>query len=230
MIEEGADIIDIGGASSRPDSVMAGEDEELKRIIPVVKKLAAEKMIISVDTFRARVAEAALEAGAHIINDIGGLEMDQEMLPVLVKYQAPVVIMHNRLQIRKGEEYKNLIDDIVADLQAAMTKAAEAGLGPERIIIDPGLGFGKTAAQNLFLIRDLHDFRSLGRPILIGASRKKFIGRTLNLEVEERLEGSLAISVLAASQGANIVRVHDVKSTKRAIAMADAVRMSESNG
>lgn len=230
MVAEGADIIDIGGASSRPDGIIADEDEELQRILPVVKKLVSDQMIVSVDTFRARVAEAALEAGAHMINDIGGFELDQGLLPVLVKHQAPVVIMHNRLQIRRGEAYHDLIDDIMADLQSSIAQAGQAGLDPELIIIDPGLGFGKTTGQNLLLVKRLQDFRSLGRPILIGASRKKFIGQTLDLEVDDRLEGSLAIAVLASDRGANIVRVHDVKATRRAIQMADAVRMCDDNG
>jgi dihydropteroate synthase len=227
MAAEGADIIDIGGASSRPDSTMADEEEELRRILPVVKQLAADKLIISIDTFRARVAEAALEAGAHIINDIGSFEMDPGLLPVLVKYQAPVVIMHNRMQIRPEERYKNLIDDVIADLQASMFQAVESGLAPDRVIIDPGLGFGKTPVQNMLLIKRLQDLRSLGRPILIGSSRKNFIGRTLDLEVGERLEGSLAIAALAAYNGANLIRAHDVKATHRTIKMMDAVRASD---
>ena len=226
MAEAGADIIDIGGASSRPASIMADESEEIQRILPVIKRLAAHNLTISVDTFRARVAEAALEQGAHIINDIGGFEMDAKLLDVLVKWQAPVVLMHNRMQIRPDEAYQDLVADIILDLRQSMDRAVNSGLSAEHIIIDPGVGFGKSLTENLLLINRLQDFRSIGRPILLGASRKNFIGRTLDLEPEDRLEGSLAAVVIGIMNGANIVRVHDVRETKRAAVMADAVRLS----
>lgn len=224
MAADGADIIDVGGASSRPGSQMVDEAEELRRILPVVERLSALGLTIAVDTFRAGVAQAALEAGAHLINDIGGFAMDPGLLPVLVKWQAPVVLMHNRLQIRPDEPYTDLIADIIRELQSAMEQAAAAGLGPERILIDPGLGFGKNHAQNLEIIRRLQDFRSLGRPILIGASRKRFIGHALDLGTSERLEGSLAVAVMAVMNGAAVVRVHDVKESARVMRMTDAVR------
>lgn len=226
MAAAGADIIDVGGASSRPGSIMADESEELQRILPVVKRLAAHNLTISADTFRARVAEAALEHGAHIINDIGGFEMDPELLGVLSKWQAPVIIMHNRMQIKPGEAYQDLVADIIMDLRLSINKAINAGLGEEHIIIDPGVGFGKSPVENMQLINRLQDFRSIGRPILLGASRKNFIGRALDLEPEERLEGSLAVVVMGIMNGANIVRVHDVRETKRAALMTDAVRLS----
>ncbi|MEA4924817.1 MAG: dihydropteroate synthase [Syntrophomonadaceae bacterium] len=225
MAEAGADIIDIGGASSRPDSVMATESEEIQRILPVIKQLASHNLILSVDTFRSSVAEAALAQGAHIINDIGNFEMDPDILAVLIKWKAAVVLMHNRLQIRQGEKYQDIVADISAELRQAIATAVNAGLDEERIIIDPGLGFGKTPAENLLLIRRLHDFRSIGRPILLGASRKRFIGHILNLDPRERLEGSLAAAVIGIMNGASIVRVHDVKETKRAAVIADAVRL-----
>ncbi|MEQ8236593.1 MAG: dihydropteroate synthase [Syntrophomonadaceae bacterium] len=224
MAADGADIIDVGGASSRPGSQMVDEAEELRRVLPVVEQLSALGMTIAVDTFRAGVAQAVLEAGAHLINDIGGFTMDPGLLPVLVKWQAPVVLMHNRLQIRQDEPYTDLIADIIQDLQSAMEQAAAAGLGPERILIDPGLGFGKNPAENLEIIRRLQDFRSLGRPILIGASRKRFIGHTLDLDTPERLEGSLAVAVMAVMNGVAVVRVHDVKESVRVMRMTDAVR------
>lgn len=226
MVAEGADIIDIGGASSRPDSQMADGAEEMRRIVPVIERLAAQNIILSVDTFRARVAEAALGAGVHIINDIGGFEMDPELLEVVSRWQAPLVLMHNRMQIKPDEIYSDLVADVILDLEQSIARAVEAGLDQERIIIDPGLGFGKTVAQNLLLIKRLQDFRSLGRPILIGASRKSFIGRTLDREPRERLEGSLAAVVMSIMNGADIVRVHDVKETQMAARMTDAVRFS----
>lgn len=223
MLAEGADIIDIGAASSRPDSLMAGEEEEIQRLLPVLDRLAKENMIISIDTFRGRVAEACLERGAHIINDIGSLQLDAGLLPVLVKKEAPVILMHNRLQLRRGEPYQDLIADILTELEAAIGQAVEAGLAEDKIIIDPGIGFGKTPAENRVLLKRLGDFRSLGKPILLGASRKSFIGQTLDLEVNERLEGSLAAVAVGAMNGADIVRVHDVKASKRVAAMIDAV-------
>ena len=152
--------------------------------------------------------------------------MDPELLPVLVKWQAPVVLMHNRMQISAERGYSDLVAEICLDLRQSMAQAAAAGLGAERIIIDPGLGFGKTPAQNLLLLQRLQDFRSLGRPILVGASRKSFIGRTLELEPADRLEGSLAAAVLAIMNGAALVRVHDVQATCRAARLTDAVRWS----
>ena len=226
MAAEGADIIDVGGASSRPDSVMVDEEEELRRISAVIPRLVGHGLTLAVDTFRARVAERALEEGVQLINDIGGFVMDPELLPVLVKWQAPVVLMHNRMQISGERGYSDLVAEICLDLRQSMAQAAAAGLGAERIIIDPGLGFGKTPAQNLLLLQRLQDFRSLGRPILVGASRKSFIGRTLELEPADRLEGSLAAAVLAIMNGAALVRVHDVQATCRAARLTDAVRWS----
>lgn len=226
MAAEGADIIDVGGASSRPASDMVDEEEELRRVLGVIPRLVEHGLTIAVDTFRARVAERALDAGAHLINDIGGFVLDHELLPVLVKWQAPVVLMHNRMQIKNDCVYSDLVADICLDLRQSIAQAEAAGLGAEHIIIDPGLGFGKTPAQNLLLLQRLQDLRSLGRPILVGASRKSFIGSTLELEPEQRLEGSLAAAVLAIMNGAALVRVHDVKETCRAARMADAVRGS----
>jgi dihydropteroate synthase len=225
MVEDGADIIDVGGASSRPDSTMVDENEELRRILPVVKRLAEKDITLSVDTFRARVAEEALAQGAHLINDIGSFEMDPEMLNVLCRWQAPVVLMHNRMQVKTGEAYDDLVANIILDLQQSIARAVAAGIGEERIIVDPGLGFGKNPAENRLLLKRLQDFRSMGRPILIGASRKSFIGRTLNLAIDERLEGSLATVVIGIMNGADIVRVHDVKESKRVAAMTDGVSL-----
>lgn len=224
MKQAGADIIDLGGASSRPDAPIASAAEELERILPVIKRLAREDIIISVDTFRAEVAQQALAHGAHLINDIGGLQMDPGLIEVLVKWQAPVILMHNRLQLNRGEPYKDLIADIIDELARSIDIAVQAGLASEKIIIDPGIGFGKTPAENRLIIKQLSAFKSLGKPLLLGTSRKRFIGHTLDLEVNERLEGSLATVAIGIMNGADIVRVHDVKASKRVAMMTDAVR------
>lgn len=223
MKEEGADIIDIGGASSRPNAEIASEEEEMKRVLPVLKELAKEDLIISVDTFRGKVAKACLDLGAHIINDIGRFQMDPDLLPVLAEYNAPAIIMHNRMQFRSGEPYEDLISDIIQELKESIKQAEERGLKREKLIIDPGIGFGKTVEQNRLIVKRLWEFKSLGLPILLGASRKSFIGHTLNLEVSERLEGSLAVAAIGIMNGADILRVHDVKATKRVAMMTDAV-------
>ncbi|HWP98151.1 MAG TPA: dihydropteroate synthase [Syntrophomonadaceae bacterium] len=224
MAEEGADIIDIGGASSRPDAKLADQEEERKRLLPVVKSLVAENLLVSVDTFRADIARECLEMGAHIINDIGSLRMDSGLIDVLSEYKAPLVVMHNRMQLDRGQPYQDLVADIINDLRETMNRAQEAGIPENCLIVDPGLGFGKTPEQNRILVKHLGEFKSLGRPILIGASRKRFIGTTLNLDTDERLEGSLAVLSMAVMNGASIVRVHDVKESKRVVDMIDAVR------
>jgi dihydropteroate synthase len=223
MMEDGADIIDIGGASSRPGSDMAEADEELRRIMPVVEKLAGEDIIISIDTFRASVARAALEAGAHLINDIGRLKLDPDLGRVVADRKAAVVLMHNRLQFNSGVPYQDLIADIMAELAESVGQAQQAGVKRDQIIIDPGIGFGKSTRENLQIIKNLRSLRSLGFPLLLGASRKSFIGKALDLPVEERKEASLAVMVMAIMNGADIVRVHDVQESVRAAQMADAV-------
>lgn len=223
MMEEGADIIDIGGASSRPGAEIAGAEEEMRRIMPVVEKLAGEDVIISIDTFRAAVARCALEAGAHLINDIGRLQMDPDLTAVLAEHQAPVVLMHNRMQFNHDLPYQDLMADIITELDESVQQARQAGLGQDQIIVDPGIGFGKTAEQNLQIIKNLKSLQGLGLPVLAGASRKSFIGQTLGLPVDERMEASLAVLVMAVMNGADIVRVHDVKESVRAARMADAV-------
>lgn len=223
MCEDGADIIDVGGASSRPDSVMADEEEELRRVMPVVERLSKEGICISVDTFRGEVARQVLDTGAHIINDIGGLQLDSGLLDVLVKWQVPVILMHNRMQIKKDQVYSDLISDVILELKQSINMAVEGGLQSDKIIIDPGVGFGKTVAENRILIKRLEEFASLGKPVLLGTSRKSFIGHTLNLEVDERLEGSLATVSMGIMNGADIIRVHDVKESKRVALMTDAV-------
>ena len=223
MIEQGADIIDVGGASARPASKMAEEQEELARILSLVKRLAAEDVIISIDTFRSTVARECLAAGAHIINDIGRLQLDQGLLTVLVEFQAPVILMHNRLQYNQGLPYQDLVSDIISELDESINQAINGGLMPGRIIIDPGIGFGKDMQQNLILLQRLRDFKTLGKPILIGASRKTFIGEVLNADVEDRMEGTLAVTAVSIMNGADIIRIHDVKENVRVARMTDAV-------
>lgn len=224
MRENGAAIIDIGGASSRPGAEIAGEQEELERVLPVVKRLAAEDMILSIDTFRGTVAKACLDAGAHIINNIGGLQLDPALMPVMKECQAPLVLMHNRLQINAGQPYQDLMADIIGELDIMIKDAIAAGLDAEKLIIDPGLGFGKTPAENRLLMKHLAAFKSLGKPVLIGGSRKRLIGETLHLDVDERLEGSLAILAIGILNGADIIRVHDVKESRRTASMIDAIK------
>ncbi len=225
MKEEGADIIDIGGMSTRPGHVPVPAEEEISRVLPVLERLAGELDIpVSVDTYRADVARLCLEAGADIVNDVGGLMFDEEMARVVARFRAPVVIMHNRMPNRPAEGYHNLIDEMMEDLQASLAKAREAGIAREGIILDPGIGFGKIGEENFVILKRLREFKSLGYPLLLGASRKSFIGMALNLPVEERLEGSLAAAVIGILNGADILRVHDVKETKRAAAIADAVK------
>jgi dihydropteroate synthase len=225
MVEQGADIIDVGGASSRPQAEIASEEVELQRVMPVVEGLVRRGVLVSVDTFRARVARETLQAGAHLINDIGRLQMDHNLLPVLVEFQAGVVLMHNRLQMNHGQPYTDLISDIIDELNQSVEQALEAGLPRESIMVDPGIGFGKTAAENRYIVKHLAELRSLGLPVLLAASRKNFIGLTLGLEVDQRLEGSLAVAVAGALNGADMVRVHDVLATVRAVRMADGIRM-----
>lgn len=220
MVEEGADIIDLGGYSTRPGATHVDQKEEMDRVLPVLRKLRrVYSGPVSLDTFNARVAEEGLKEGADIINDTGGLQADPEMKEVVARYGCPVVIMHNRL----GGGYRDLLREVWEDLKAALLLAQESGISKEKVILDPGIGFGKTFEENLTLIKRLSEFKSLGCPLLIGASRKSFIGKTLGLTVEERMEGSLAAAIVALTQGASIFRVHDVKATRRALDMAWAI-------
>jgi dihydropteroate synthase len=223
MIEQGADIIDIGGASSRPDSVMVGEEEELERVLPVIKELAARDIIISVDTCRASVARAALDNGAHIINDIGNLKLDPEMLSVLTAYQAPVILMHNRLQFNRGQTYQDLISDIVAELRDSVESLEQSGLDRSKMMVDPGIGFGKSVSENLLILKQLPAFKGMGCPVVVGVSRKSLVGKILDLEVDERLEGSLGLAAASIMKGADIIRVHDVQESKRLALAVDRV-------
>ncbi|MDI7276419.1 MAG: dihydropteroate synthase [Anaerolineae bacterium] len=236
MVEEGADILDVGGESTRPGSAPLAADEEARRVVPVIERLARELTVaISVDTYKASVAAAALDAGAHMVNDVWALAADPELAPLVAARGVPVILMHNRSRLShaavdarlggryEGMEYRDLLGEVIAELRARVERAVEAGVAPERIIVDPGIGFGKTVEQNLELLDRLGELRVLGRPLLIGTSRKSFTGYTLKLPPEQRLEGTAATVALAIDRGADVVRVHDVQAMVRVARMTDAV-------
>lgn len=227
MVEYGADMIDVGGESTRPFSDPLPESEELKRVIPVIERLSAELRVpISVDTRRANVASRALESGAVMVNDISGLR-DPAMISTVAKAEVPAVLMHMRGEPKTMQEnvrYDDVVGDIIVTLKRNISDAIEAGMDPENIIIDPGIGFGKTTGNNLEIIRRLYEFRCMGYPIMVGPSRKNFIGKILDLPVAERVEGTLAASVASIINGAEIIRVHDVKEAVRAAKMVDALK------
>jgi dihydropteroate synthase len=221
MAAAGADILDVGGESTRPGHARVEANEELGRVVPVVAALrdALPDMPVSIDTTKPDVAEAALAAGAHLVNDVWGVAADDALLRVAAAHNAPIVLMHNRAEA----EYADVVAEVVADLEAAIERALQAGVPWERTLIDPGIGFGKTAEHNLALLHDLRALRVLGRPILLGTSRKSTIGKVLDLPAEERLEGTLATTALGVAAGVDIVRVHDVLENVRAARMADAI-------
>jgi dihydropteroate synthase len=221
--QDGADLIDIGGESTRPET-WAGPgltaDDELQRVLPVVERVAAAVAVpVSIDTYKASVAQRAVSAGAALVNDVWGFKRDAAMAATVAGLGVPVVLMHNH----PGGGYRDLIGDIKASLGESVERARAAGVRDERIILDPGIGFGKTREENLEIIRRLPELGSLGFPLLIGPSRKSFIGKTLDLPVEERLEGTAAAVALSIAGGVDIVRVHDVKAMVRVARMADAI-------
>jgi dihydropteroate synthase len=226
LVEDGADIIDLGGESSRPGAKAVSVEEELKRTIPVIKKLSQKiKVPLSIDTYKPEVAEQALDNGAVIVNDITGLR-NPEMAKIVARHKAAVVIMHMKGKpstMQKNPEYKSLMDEIISYLDKAINRAVAAGIDREKIIIDPGIGFGKTLEHNLEILKKLRELKTIGRPILIGASRKSFIGKILNLEPQERILGTLSSCVLAVQNGANILRVHDVKEVSQALKITDTI-------
>ena len=230
MVQEGVHLIDIGGESTRPGASHVPAEEELKRIIPVIDRISKNISIpISVDTYKAEVARSAIDAGAHIINDISGLRFDPKMAEIAAKVACPVILMHikgrpGNMQI--NPHYDSLIDEVMAYLEESINMAEQAGVAPEKIIIDPGIGFGKSFDHNLQLINRLDEFRILGKPILIGPSRKSFIGQILDASPEERIEGTIAAAIVALQKGAHIIRVHDVKEASKAVKVADAILRS----
>ncbi|MDD5234333.1 MAG: dihydropteroate synthase [Syntrophales bacterium] len=232
MAGEGADIIDVGGESSRPGAQAVAAEEETRRIIPVIEKLSGRIGIpISVDTTKANVARLAVEAGAEIINDISAASLDPEMAGTAARLGTPIVLMHMRgtpSTMQTGDlSYRSLCGDIIGALAAGISRVAAAGVAPDRVIIDPGIGFGKTAEGNVRIIRRLRDFKVLGRPILIGPSRKRFTGTFTGVETpRERIEGTAAAVTASVMNGAHIVRVHDVEFMRRVCDMADAIKVS----
>jgi dihydropteroate synthase len=230
MVEEGADIIDIGGESTRPGSKPLELEEELRRVIPVIEFIAKEVNVpISIDTYKSNVAQRAIEAGAQMINDISGLHFDPSLAQVAVKEDVPLVLMHIRgtpETMQKDVHYDSLFSEILQYLKDSIQRAESAGLDPRQIIIDPGIGFGKTVEDNLLIIKNLYEFRILGKPILLGTSRKSFIGKILNAEAGDRLEGTLSSIAIGVLNGAHIIRSHDVLQAKKAIAVADAIRLA----
>ncbi len=227
MVEDGADIIDIGGQSTRPGADPVPEDEEYRRVLPVVAAAAMSlDAMISVDTWRAGVARAALEVGAHIVNDVSALRFDPALLAVVAERKVPLILMHMKgtpRDMHLNPTYEALIDEVFTFLQERIRTAHAGGVPLECLLIDPGIGFGKGARHNLEVLRKLHHFRALGRPIVIGTSRKSFIGRLLGTGVDERLEGTAATVAHAIAQGASVIRVHDVKEMARVARMMDAI-------
>jgi dihydropteroate synthase len=221
MADDGADVLDIGGESTRPGHAPVDADEELRRVVPVVHAVreALSSMPLTIDTTKPAVAEAALDAGADAINDVWGVAEDDALIRVAAERGVPILLMHNRAEPR----YDDLMTEIVDDLRRAIERALAAGVPSADILIDPGFGFGKTADQNLALLRDLGSLRGLRRPIVLGASRKSTLGKVLDLPPEERVEATLATTVLGIAAGIDMVRVHDVKANLRAARMADAV-------
>ena len=237
FIEAGADILDIGGESTRPGSDPVNEQEELARVIPVIDAIrdSGETALISIDTYKSTVAEAAIKHGADWINDVWGLQADPLMAGVAARYECPLILMHNRskpanaeVQSRLGGRYvgvtyNDLLTDVKQELLASVAIAHSAGVGDELIILDPGIGFGKTVEQNLELVNRLGEIKKMGYPVLLGASRKSFIGYTLNLPPEERVEGTAAVCAVGIARGADIIRVHDVEVMARIARMTDAL-------
>lgn len=221
MVDQGADILDVGGESTRPGYVKISDEEEIDRTVPVIERLKKEFNIpISIDTYKPAVAREALLAGADMVNDIWGLGYDESMAGLIGEYQVPCCLMHNR----KEAVYKDFIKELKEDLRKVLQIAKKAGIRKEHIILDPGVGFGKTYENNLMVIDNLEKLGELGCPVLLGASRKSVIGIALDLPVTERLEGTLVTTVYAVLKGCAFVRVHDIRENVRAIRMAEAIR------
>ena len=237
FLSNGAHILDVGGESTRPGSQPVNADDEMERVIPVIKAISSEfpDVLISIDTYKARVAEAAFQAGAQILNDVWALRADPELASVAAAFRVPVILMHNRsnpasVEVRVqlgnayiGSTYENLIEDVKRELLVSVELAVKSGIAESQIILDPGVGFGKTREHNLALINRLDEIRSLGFPVLLGPSRKSFIGFTLDLPADQRVEGTAATVAVGIARGADIIRVHDVKEMARVAKMTDAI-------
>lgn len=224
MLEEGADIIDVGGESTRPGYTLLSDEDEIARVVPVIKEVKRQFHVpVSIDTYKSNVARAALDAGADLVNDIWGLKYDRELAKVIAEYNAACCLMHNR----KEPDYKNFMEDMLLDLQETISIAKNAGIKEEGIILDPGVGFGKTYENNLEAVYHLERLHELGFPILLGTSRKSMIGLALDLPSSERLEGTLATTVLGVLKKASFIRVHDIKENARTIKMTEAMMGTE---
>ncbi|MBM4453784.1 MAG: dihydropteroate synthase [Chloroflexi bacterium] len=222
--ENGVDIIDVGGESTRPNSNPISIDEELRRVIPVLEKLAAEVNVpLSVDTYKYEVARRALDAGAQMLNDIWGLKAEPKLAVLAAKRNVPIILMSNQ----RDKQQRHIVPAVLSDLKRAIDLALDAGVKWEDIIIDPGIGFGKTLEQNLELVRRLDELRALGRPILLGTSRKSMIGLVLDLPLDQRVEGTAASVAIGIAKGADIIRVHDVHQMMRVCRMSDAIVRGE---
>lgn len=220
MIQAGADILDVGGESTRPGHVQIGDEEEIRRVVPVIQALKERFDVpVSIDTYKSAVAEAALEAGADLLNDIWGFQYDERCAELAVRYDVAVCLMHNR----DNTEYQNFVADVQNDLKKSLKIAEKYGVKKERIMLDPGVGFAKTLEQNLMIMNHLEDIVAIGYPVLLGTSRKSMIGLTLDLPVDQREEGTMATSVIGAMKGCQYVRVHDVEKNVRALKMTDAI-------
>jgi dihydropteroate synthase len=227
LIEQGAEILDIGGESTRPNAKPVSEKEELRRVTPVIEKLAAKidsrKILISIDTMKPIVARAALEAGASIVNDVAANRDDDEMWKIVSEFRAGYIAMHAPRGLHKIEKQKKIVAEVESFFRERLKKLKKSGIAPEQIIFDPGIGFGKTVEQNLELLANLPRFTKLKRPLLLGVSRKSFIEKLFGAKANERLPASLACAILAVEAGAQIIRAHDVAETVQAVRMAEAV-------
>ena len=224
MIAQGADLIDVGGESTRPGHQQITEEEEIERVVPVIQKIKETFDIpVSIDTYKSKVAKAALDAGADMLNDIWGFLYDEKMAELAATYDVPVCLMHNR----NNTEYGDFVRDVVEDLKKCLAVAEKHGVKKENIILDPGVGFGKTYEQNLAIINHLEALCDMGYPVLLATSRKSVIGLTLDLPVTEREEGTIATSVMGAMKGCDFVRVHDVQANARALKMTEAILYEE---
>jgi dihydropteroate synthase len=221
MVEEGADLLDVGGESTRPGHMAVAADEERRRTVPVVEAIrrALPSTPVSIDTTKPEVARAALDAGADLLNDVAATGPGEGMVRLATERRVPIVLMHSRILDARAD----VVSEVLRDLRSAVGRAIELGCEPEALIVDPGIGFGKTAAQNVVLLRDLQRLRDLDLPVLLGTSRKSTIGKVLGLPVDQRLEGTLVTTALGIASGADIVRVHDVQANARAARMADAI-------
>lgn len=227
MVEEGADIIDIGGESTRPNAEYVSEEEEIRRVVPIIKAIKeAMDITISIDTYKSKTAQEAIKAGADIINDVWGFKKNNNMASVAKKYNVPCILMHNR----SNEPYNDLMKDVVSDLEESIKIATDAGIEKENIILDPGVGFAKTYEENLIVMNNVEVIVNMGYPVLLGTSRKSMIGLALGLDANNRVEGTVATTVLGIMKGCHFVRVHDVLENKRACIMTDVILQSKEFG